>query len=645
MNWKFWQTTETKESAVARSLVTLGLGSAGWSDNAGIALARNGYMRNPDAYACVNLITSNLRQIDPILYREGARDQHIDLPYTHPAYRLIERPNEHQDWSAFVEAFAANLLIYGTAYIEAASDTRGAPRFLYVLRSDRVTINTNRDGSVKDYDYQGPVARITLPAENVGHVRFFHPDDDWYGFSPMAAAMAVIDQENDAHELNKRVLKNQGRLSGGLFTERSLTADQFNQLKTSLNETFSGPNYGKPGLFEGGFKWQEMGLSPSALGMWDGLKIHKRTIAAIFHVPPELIGDTDSKTFSNFREARKGLYTEAVIPLLTLITGFLNHWLMPRFGAGISIGFDKDKIDALAEDRESAYRRVSDLYAVGLLTREQALDELGYGVPTGGTYITDAAAVAKSDEEIVWKSFDDRRRRFELQARRAIEDAFARERELVIAAAANGNSAAIDQAVKSNEPAWAEVYRSIVMRVASDFATETTNDLKAQDGRFETKAVSDVWLAAVLQWVRDTTAEKVEGIGDYTRELLKTDITRALLEGASTFNLQRVIAASYAGFTDYRAERIARTEVVAASNLGSVAAAQATGLELRKKWLATPDPRLRDSHRAVNGQVRGLKEAFSVSGSRLMFPGDSSMGAAAAQTINCRCTQTYEVVE
>ncbi|CAB4184545.1 COG4695 Phage-related protein [uncultured Caudovirales phage] len=640
MNWKFW---ETKESAVARSLVTLGLGSAGWSANTGISLARNGYMLNPDAYACVSLIASNIRQIDPLLYREG-RDEHIDLPDSHPAYRLLARPNERQDWAAFVEAIASNLLIYGNAYIEAASDTRGAPRFLYALRPDRMTINSTRSGEVADYDYQGPIARITLPAESVGHIRFFHPDDDWYGFSPMAAAMAVIDQENDAHELNKRVLKNQGRPSGGLFTERSLTDDQFNRLKGEALEAFTGRNYGKPGLFEGGFKWQEMGLSPSALGMWDGLRVHKRTIASIFHVPPELIGDTDSKTFSNFREARKGLYTEAVIPLLTLITGFLNHWLMPRFGAGISIGFDKDRVDALAEDRESAWRRTENLYVAGVISREEARAELGFDAGAGGTYITDAT-VAKSDEEIIWKSFDDRRRRFEIQARRVIEDAFGRERELVIAAAKNGNIAAIDQAVKDNAQAWADAYAGIVRRVASDFATETTNDLKAQGGRFDTKAVSDVWLAAVLQWVRDTTAEKVEGIGDTTRELLKTDISRALLEGASTFNLQRIIAASYASFTDYRAERIARTEVVAASNLGSVAAAQATGLTLRKKWLATPDPRIRDSHRAVNGQTRDLKEAFSVAGSRLMFPGDSSMGAAAAQVINCRCTQTYEVVE
>lgn len=644
MNWKFWQTTETKESAVARSLVTLGLGSAGWSENSGIILARNGYMKNPDAYACVNLITSNLRQIDPIVYREGANDDYVELPDSHPAYRLIERPNEYQDWSAFVEAIGANLLIYGTAYIEAASDTQGAPRFLYALRPDRMTINTTRSGAVKDYDYQGPVARITLPAANVGHVRFFHPDDDWYGFSPMAAAMAVIDQQNDAHELNKRVLKNQGRPSGGLFTERSLTDDQFNQLKKSLNETFSGPNYGKPGLFEGGFKWQEMGLSPSALGMWDGLKIHKRTIAAIFHVPPELIGDTDSKTFSNFREARKGLYTEAVIPLLTLICGFLNHWLMPRFGAGISVGFDKDKIDALAEDRESAYRRVSDLYSIGLITREQALDELGYGVPKGGTYITDTASAQKSDDAILWKAFDDRRTRHERHAENAVLDAFARERELVIAAAKNGNSAAIDATLTANKPAWEALYKNIVMRVASDFAEETTAELKAQGGVFEAKAVNEVWLGAVLRWVRDTTAEKIDGITETTRQLLKSDIQQAIEAGASTFNLQNVITAAYQGFSTYRAERIARTEVVAASNLGSVAAAKATGLTLRKKWLSTADPRTRDTHRAVNGQTKNMEEPFSVAGSRLMFPGDSTLGASPGQVINCRCTQTYEVV-
>jgi uncharacterized protein with gpF-like domain len=67
----------------------------------------------------------------------------------------------------------------------------------------------------------------------------------------------------------------------------------------------------------------------------------------------------------------------------------------------------------------------------------------------------------------------------------------------------------------------------------------------------------------------------------------------------------------------------------------------------RKQWLSTRDDRTRQppgsefDHAAADGQEVGLEEPFNVSGESLMFPGDTSMGASAGNTIQCRCTLTY----
>ena len=56
-----------------------------------------------------------------------------------------------------------------------------------------------------------------------------------------------------------------------------------------------------------------------------------------------------------------------------------------------------------------------------------------------------------------------------------------------------------------------------------------------------------------------------------------------------------------------------------------------------RAWDSTGDARTRETHAAADGQVVGQGEAFNVGGALLMFPGDTSLGAPAGETINCRC--------
>ena len=57
-----------------------------------------------------------------------------------------------------------------------------------------------------------------------------------------------------------------------------------------------------------------------------------------------------------------------------------------------------------------------------------------------------------------------------------------------------------------------------------------------------------------------------------------------------------------------------------------------------KIWDAAADARTRPDHAAMNGQKRKLNEPFiTPDGYRLMHPMDTSLGAPASKTINCRC--------
>lgn len=56
-----------------------------------------------------------------------------------------------------------------------------------------------------------------------------------------------------------------------------------------------------------------------------------------------------------------------------------------------------------------------------------------------------------------------------------------------------------------------------------------------------------------------------------------------------------------------------------------------------KKWLTVGDSKVRSSHASANGQVREADKPFDLSGGRLQYPGDSSLGASLSEVVNCRC--------
>lgn len=88
-----------------------------------------------------------------------------------------------------------------------------------------------------------------------------------------------------------------------------------------------------------------------------------------------------------------------------------------------------------------------------------------------------------------------------------------------------------------------------------------------------------------------------------------------------------------------RARRIARTETVTAANQAAIFSGKASGLKLKKEWLATFDNRTRHDHRNVNGTVVNMDEPFIVGGAAMMQPGDRNNGQTPAKEIvNCRCT-------
>lgn len=101
----------------------------------------------------------------------------------------------------------------------------------------------------------------------------------------------------------------------------------------------------------------------------------------------------------------------------------------------------------------------------------------------------------------------------------------------------------------------------------------------------------------------------------------------------------------------WRAETVARTETISALNQSQqqsvnqlLESGQITEQDAMKEWDAVEDTFIggkghtRKSHVDMNGQKVRVNEPYiTPEGARLMYPGDTSLGAPPEETINCRC--------
>lgn len=243
-----------------------------------------------------------------------------------------------------------------------------------------------------------------------------------------------------------------------------------------------------------------------------------------------------------------------------------------------------------------------------------------------------------SSKTHLWKAFDGKRGRFQVWGRRRFTVALtkqylawsARFRDAVMAGEL---MAEFDFPTEPIVEAFNEVYA----RVGIAFAKEQAEELKSHHG-YRVKDVN-VTRDYIEAWVARECGQRIVGITSTTQKLMQGVIKRAVDQGLSIDRTQALIRSEFTAMSRLRAERIARTEIVSASNMGSQLAAESTGLTLVKEWLATRDGRTRDDHAEADGQTVGLNEYFVVGGEQMMQPGDPS--ASASQTINCRCVAVY----
>lgn len=152
--------------------------------------------------------------------------------------------------------------------------------------------------------------------------------------------------------------------------------------------------------------------------------------------------------------------------------------------------------------------------------------------------------------------------------------------------------------------------------------------------------------AEITELISSSYLSTVKRLKDIAKPIIIETLAKGYSIRKASQEILRQVGKEWNRTNRFNAARIARTEVLTASNAGSIQGALSTGLEMEKFWIDTRDNRERSTHLTAGKDERNqktpIKGNFHVAGELAQFPGDLKLSAR--ERIQCRCTQGFRVV-
>lgn len=194
-----------------------------------------------------------------------------------------------------------------------------------------------------------------------------------------------------------------------------------------------------------------------------------------------------------------------------------------------------------------------------------------------------------------------------------------------------------------------KIFERMYKETVITFGNATYRVLKIQaNQKAENFGFNAEWTREVMQFLTQQGFVMVSDITKTTKDKLLSIVAKGIEDGLDIDNIVKLITSDEnIGYSLFRARRIARTEVMRASNIGAMKGAQAHNFQVDKVWISARDlrtrriPRDEFDHLRLDGTTVDLDETFNTTGKNgqqveAMQPGDITQPAAF--TINCRCT-------
>lgn len=273
-------------------------------------------------WACVQLIINSVSIIPLHLYRKTASGR--ERLSGHPLLRLLACPTDYWNRSDLLAWPMTGALLRGNGYVRIHRDRNYTPvGFSHIDPQDIYPFLDKNSGRLF-YNHAGT---IRDPYEVI-HIKGLGTDPI-KGKSPIAVHRENLALSLEAQGYGESFFSRGGNVESVFEYPSTLNKEAYERLKADIRRQTAGmANAHQPLLLEGGMKYSRINIPLEDAQFIQTRKFQRSEIAAIFGVPPHMIGDLDKATYNNTELMGIEYVTYTLMPWLVKIQQELDRKLL-----------------------------------------------------------------------------------------------------------------------------------------------------------------------------------------------------------------------------------------------------------------------------------------------------------------------------
>jgi len=578
--------------------------------------------------------------------RQSGQNQFLPVEASHPWYVLLRNPSKLWPARDVWEWASLSVDLAGKADFIVERDGRGMPVQLLPVFPEfgRMEVVPSPEGGVQSWVFYRDDGKIMgIPREDVVRLDNKSPQSPFETHSLIEAARFELDTSQSMKEYRAGSVQNGGITSPVITTDQSLSASQIDQLKKEWKSFVGvrGTEPGKVGVLANGMKPMQT-MSAKDLEFIQGEAQTDKSIMIICGVPPGLFESTTTRATA---EGAQVVFAQLTVSkLVSKYCEQLSHQFEIIFNADSGVLYVRPP-DVVPLDKEYALKERQAYIGMGLRTINDYLREDGFTPDPNGNdrYIPSSLvpiegdatepvrlrSVRTEEREAQWRAIDKKKRRQAELTKPVIREWFAQMEGKVLAEvdANYGRKFSVGFDPLAEEYDFLqrlspEVLRALRAGWANGMSLANITGLEFPLYAPSTEAV----ITTILSKNATVPATLYEAVTKTIQTGIEQKVSRS--------EMAAMIRTFFDGYTTGKVENIANGLTTSAWEAGQSVAYAEAGVTA-KEWLSSRDDKVRDTHRAADGQRVDVNETFSVGTSRLSHPGDPN--GPEDEVIGCRC--------
>jgi len=539
-------------------------------------------------YAVVFRIALGCSEVKWALFDNSNREKPKQISQ-HPILRLLSLVNPFMTSNEFIALDTIYQELIGESFWILNFNGLGEPTEIWIPYPHKMSIVPDKEKFIKGYVYGEGERAVPFDVNEVIHFKYPSPLNQYRGLGPAQSIAVDLDAEMYSGQWNRNFFYNSARPDGVIQFDYNLSDEQFEKLRKQWSEKYKGTSKAhQVALLEGGGKYIQVQNTVKDMD-FSNLKIRNRdVILGVYGMPQSVMGISENVNKAN---AEAGDYTFArwiVKPRLDWKTAKLQEQLIPKFkkSENLKLGFEEvvpETIDQKRDLAESGMR-------AGYLTINEARRMQGYDpLPSGDVLLVPlnliptpisgkvqppepkSKSLTPDQKQTRWEVYSQKTARQEEMFKRVFENVFSEQGKFVAAEYERTGELPAnlqdEETAKRFEPAIGLVYDS-----AFEDAVKSVKQLDE----------------FARMWILQRSLTLAKSINTTTLTALQRELSMGFTAGESIPQISRRLRGYFTENAKTRADMIARTEVISASNEGALHRYEIEGID-KSEFYPAPD--------------------------------------------------------